>query len=205
MIDLKTFINLFHLLGLTMGLGATIVLDFYLLKQFLGGNINKAAIELTHWLSRFVVAGFVILIASGLGFCLYYYLRAPNLLENPKLQAKFTIILILAVNSFFLHAKVLPVFSACVGRNIFESTSAREKILLISCAAISFTGWWWAFTLGAVRELNFSKPYYVFIAGFLLNVFIALLIAVIAHKKFSSHFERRMSLKQSGFPFTTTT
>lgn len=182
--ELKTVFLLGHLAGLALGLGGVTVLDLYLLRFLRGASVRAADLDLVRFVARLVSFGLVLLWASGLGFIAEYWVTSPHLLMNGKLQAKILIVLLLTANGLLLHAQVLPMFARSLGRGLLEGLTRRHRILALGCAAISVTGWYAAFFLGALRELNFAAPPVVFLATYVLALGLVYSLAVAVAARF---------------------
>ncbi len=176
--ELQSVFLLGHLAGLALGLGGVTVLDLYVLRFLRGAPVRAADLELVRFVARLVSFGLVLLWASGLGFLVNYWVTDPHLLMNGKLQAKILIVLLLTANGLVLHARVLPIFGRSLGRGLLEGLTRGHRNLALGCAAISITGWYAAFLLGALRELNFAAPPEVFLAAYLLALGLVLVLAI---------------------------
>ena len=153
----KTYLLIFHLVGMMIGLGSVTTLDLYLIKIFRSAVVSRYDVELMHHVSRLAGLGLLLLWASGLGFLYLYWIGDPEALANPKLHAKLGIVGVLTLNGAFLHAWVLPKVERAVGRPLFAPPApAGDRFRLGACGAISVASWWTPFILGAVRELNFT-------------------------------------------------
>lgn len=168
--EVKTVLLLVHLAGLVLGLGGVVVLDLYLMRFLRGASVREADGEFVRFVARLVSLGLVLLWASGLGFLAEYWTTDPRLLTNGKVHAKLVIVFTLTVNGMVVHARVLPLFARNLGRGLFDGLTPQERLLTFGCAAVSATGWYAAFVLGAVRELNFVAP-----VGMFLVVYLAML------------------------------
>lgn len=168
--DPKTYFVLLHLLGLVIGLGSVTTLDFYLLKFLRGDTVTRSDAHLVHLVSLLAAAGLAALWLSGIGFMTLAWFNNPALFGSPKVQAKLIVVAILTINGAILHFKVLPQVARAVGRPLFckQGSTRRDRIMMRVCGAVSAASWWTPFFLGAVRELNFAAPIWVFLGGYLV-------------------------------------
>lgn len=164
--EAKTVLVLGHLAGLVLGLGGVVVLDLYLLRFLRGKVVTPEDRDLVHLVSRLVSLGLVLLWASGAGFLAHQSAVSPHLLADPKVHAKLAIVALLTANGVVLHARVLPLFARNLGRGLFAGVPFAGRAATLTCGAVSATGWYAAFALGAVRELNFAASIWVFLGAY---------------------------------------
>jgi hypothetical protein len=150
---LTLFVGL-HLIGLCFGLGGATMLDFWILRWMRWGGLPPEIARTFLFVSKVVSVGTVLLWISGLGFLALYSVESPEKLSNPKLLAKFTIVLVLTVNGLLIHALVLPSVLRDVSRPMFEGVSHLTTIVFLVSGAVSGVSWYAAFALGLMRELN---------------------------------------------------
>jgi hypothetical protein len=155
---LLTFVKIFHLVGLIMGLGGAILLDFTILTRGIIRPVSKFTIHQTELLSRIVSAGLVILWGTGAGLIWLNLADKPEYLTNQKLWAKMAIVMVLTLNGVVIHNRVLPFLKAQVGRRLFDDISIKQLALLTAIGTISFTSWVAPFVLGKASELNYVTP-----------------------------------------------
>jgi len=164
----KTYLVALHLIGLVIGLGSVTALDFYLIRFVKGTRVSPSDADLVHLVSRLAASGLLCLWVSGLGFLILYRLNAPELLGNPKIHAKLIIVGVLTLNGVLLHFKLLPQIRRAVGHTLFGAgTLLGSNAWVRICAPVSVASWWMPFVLGAVRELNFAAPIWVFLAAYI--------------------------------------
>jgi hypothetical protein len=155
---LLTFVKIFHLLGLIMGLGGAILLDFTILTRGILRPVSKYTIHQTELLSRIVSVGLVVLWGTGIGQIWLNLADKPEYLTNQKLWAKIAIVMILTLNGAVIHDRVLPFLKTQVGRRLFDDIDTKHLALLTAIGTISFTSWVAPFILGKASELNYVTP-----------------------------------------------
>lgn len=153
-VRLLTILIGLHLLGLCFGLGGATMLDFWILRWMRWGGLPNEIARTFLFVSKVVSVGLALLWVSGLGFLAVYAIEAPEKLSNPKIVAKVTVVAVLTVNGWLIHALVLPGVLRDVSRPMFDGVSRlRTGVFLIS-GAVSGVSWYAAFALGILRELN---------------------------------------------------
>lgn len=165
--EFKTCLLVVHLFGLILGLGAVTTLDIYFLKFLRGAIVSSHDLAILRLVAVLAALGLLLLWLSGLGFLLTYWMDAPELLDNAKLHAKVAIVGVLTLNGALLHARVMPAITRAEGRPLLaDPTPARDRRWLRVCGAVSVASWWTPFVLGAVRELNFTHPLWIFLVAY---------------------------------------
>ncbi|WP_299730777.1 hypothetical protein [uncultured Endozoicomonas sp.] len=167
--NLKSLITFVHLAGLAIGLGGAWVLDAFIVKH-LHNPISKDKYFTIEFVSKFVLAGLVILWLSGFSFIGYYYLYTPEFLVNQKVWGKLFIVVVLTLNGFLVHRVVLPRVNDSIGRSLADSLSEAEIKKLTVIGVVSFMSWIFPVILGVSKTLNFSVPAIDIIAFYLVVV-----------------------------------
>ncbi len=159
-----------HLVGLCFGLGGATMLDFWILRWMRWGGLPPEIARIFLFVSKVCTVGIVLLWLSGLGFLAVYATESPEKLQNPKLWAKITVVVVLTLNGLVIHSAILPGILRDVGRPMLDGISgARTGIFLVS-GAVSGMSWYTAFALGLMRELNGTVAYGTLIGLWLMGV-----------------------------------
>lgn len=146
-----TFLIISHLVGTVIGVGAATFAEVFLVRALRDGTVDEVEGDHLKVMYTAMRIGLIITFLSGFGFLLYYRLNGlEELLYQPKLWAKMTIILSLVVNAALLHA----------GKMNFQLG-----------AGISFTSWWAAVVIGSWSAMPYS--YTTIIAGYIGIVLVA--------------------------------
>ena len=133
MIDMKlhTFLVLLHIVSTALGVGGATVCDYLFLKTIHQNTIQRSEYVFLKLITNIVMVGLGILLVSGAGFLVLYISEKPEALMNPKIWAKVTIVAILTVNGWVMHAKILPLFKERIGKKLLnENVLSRTKLLL---------------------------------------------------------------------------
>lgn len=150
----KSFIVAAHQASLVIGLGAALFLDIYLAQFLKHRVITQHTLDLVRFGSQLVTWGLAAIWATGGAILLYYYLWAPELLQNPKIWAKLIIVLGLTINGLFIHRYAFNGLRNCLGRRVLDQGLLKVALTFLPLAAISVVSWGFAFLLGAFKELN---------------------------------------------------
>lgn len=95
----------FHLLGMILGVGGTLILDiliFHFLRNF---RINASEAVIMHLISQIIIIGLVLLFVTGAAIYLTD-MEAYN--SNPRFLMKMTAVLVLSINGVFLNFYMMP-------------------------------------------------------------------------------------------------
>lgn len=170
---LLTFIKIFHLMGLIMGLGGAILLDFTILTRGIIRPVSRYTVHQTEVLSRIVSLGLAALWATGIALIWLNLADKPEYLTNQKLWAKIAIVIVLTINGIVIHNRVIPMLKQKIGQRLFDGVEINQIAVLTGIGAISFTSWVTPFILGKASELNYVTP-----MSTILLCFIAAVITV---------------------------
>jgi hypothetical protein len=183
---LRTLLRLLHFAGLVLGLGGAVFIDV-ILSRATRGPLTEEQFTLVVLTSRFVTAGLCLLWLSGIGFLGLYALASPELLHNPKIYAKMTIVGVLTANGWAIHKLVLPSLAKHIGRPLLAGLTGQTRRLYAATAALSGVSWTLPVVLGAAPQLNFHTPYLAIIAAHAALVGLAFGLASLWLRSAGSH------------------
>ncbi len=177
-----TLLTIGHILGVAFGVGGAAVSDAFFFRFLKKGTINLEALETIKLVSKIVIAGLSILIATGIGFIAVYYFvyDSTTLFSSPWFQAKMTIVAFLTANGIIFHKKVLPLFFRNVGKSINDQVITSKIWLLAITGAFSVTSWYSALILGITKNaiklsyLSFMGIYLFIVLGGIFTGFVVL-------------------------------
>lgn len=159
-----TIIKIAHLLGLIMGLGGALLLDFSLVTRAIIRPISAYTLHHAEVMSRIVTAGLAILWLTGFGLIFVNLADKPDYLNNPKLWAKIIIVLILTINGWYIHNSILPFVKSRLGYRLLFKIRRATVARFCFVASISFMSWTIPFILGKASELNFVTPMWLILS-----------------------------------------
>ena len=167
-----------HLLGLSLGFGVAMALDFILLKNIVRNETFKAShYRMIYQFSIFVTFGLAVLWISGFGFLWQYFQHSPEKLCNPKIWAKLIFVILLTCNGILIHYYLIPKLKTCIGRKLLDHMQDKQLRLISTSGAVSIVGWTIPFICGTVSELNYVYPFTGLIFAFLMVLFTAIIAA----------------------------
>ncbi len=155
---LLTLIKIAHLMGLVMGLGGALLLDFTILTRGIIKPVSHYTIHQLHLLSRAVSLGLIVLWVTGIALIWLNWQIKPDYIENPKLWAKIIIVMILTLNGILIHAAVMPHLEKRLGHRLFDGKPNSQIMMFTFVASLSAVSWFTPFVLGKASELNFVVP-----------------------------------------------
>lgn len=151
----KTIIKVFHLAGLALGLGGAVLLDMLAIRFLIKQKISAEFYEIFKHSSQVVFWGLCLLWLSGIAYLAYYYLADYHSLFNQKVWAKLFIVVILSVNGWWIHRRILPLMQGSINGYLFKTLSVNQRRVLLCSSVISILSWGIPLLLGACKELNF--------------------------------------------------
>ena len=158
-LDLRTSLQIIHVVGVAFGVGGATACDFLFLRAIQRNAINFSEYLLIHAITRLVTVGLILTILSGIGFLINYQINDPKLLANEKVWAKVTIVAVLTLNGALLHAYILPIMRSRVGTALINKEMFGTRHIFILAGVISGISWYAAVVLGLWRQLNFKVSY----------------------------------------------
>ncbi len=149
-----------HLLGLSLSFMNALSLDTRIARQLLfGTEIHVARAKGAGLLA--LRSGFFLLLASGIGLLLLYWVKTPELLSNPKIWAKTTIVLIAGLNGCLIERYLLM-------NKAGECAPGRMPIFFL--LSVSWASWFSAFALGVWKSINYVASFQLLMGGYALFV-----------------------------------
>lgn len=172
--DLHNFLIILHIIGTAFGAGGATVSDALFFRSVRDHAFQEEELIFLKTVSKIVWLGLIVLIASGIGFLVlgYYGGYLDQLLNSSKLQAKLTVVAIIAMNGFVFHKRIFPIFRKFQNTDLTSDAFRRHGRLIFSAGAISIVSWYTALILGAWRGLEASY-------GTIIGVYLAILLPAI--------------------------
>ena len=143
-----------HLIACCIALGTVFMSDLQLVRGLLrseGGTVEPDHLAgLHHTLVRALAALWI----TGVAIVAMDIWKADTgVLFNPKLQAKFAVVLLLTLNGLALERVVLPAMKKA--GSIMRLTFSN-RLLAVFVGAVSGVSWFYAAALGVGRPLNWK-------------------------------------------------
>jgi hypothetical protein len=166
-----TIALIFHLIGLVFGIGGATVTDLIFVTGVRKRHVGHTLQVVMEAASRVVLAGYAILVASGV------VLITTGTHPTPRFWAKMIIVAVIGINGAVAHLVTFPKLSRMMHTNSTAVTIGFLHQLSIT-AAISATSWYAALVVGAWKTtwVPFAAWVAVYAACTLMIVLIALLL-----------------------------
>ncbi len=189
-------VSILHIMGVAIGVGTATATDPLFLSSIRNRKLSSDQVVLLHNLSRVLMGGLILVIASGIAHLFIH----PAILHNSGFLAKMTVVFIIAVNGMVFHVRVLPHLEAHVDERMDEETLCEELVVMATSGAISGVSWYSALILGFL--IPFALPYGLLINAYLLLVVGAVTSAylVLSHIIFTPQPEPEEVLAEERFP-----
>lgn len=172
--DLHLVALVFHLIAMVLGLGGATATDALFVAAVRARKVGKTLTFVMDTLSKLVVAGFLLLVVSGVGLIL------TGTDPTPRFWAKMLVVAIIGVNGYLAHKKVFPKL-ACLMSKGRKDISLSFLHLISATAAISATSWYAALIIGTLKIATI--PFAVWVGGYLGMLALAVLGAVLMTPK----------------------
>jgi hypothetical protein len=181
--ELKSILLVAHVLAVTCGVGGALMLDIYLVRHLRGAMIEERDAAFARYVAIFVKIGLVGLWASGIAILAIAPDGPASVIENPKVQAKLVIVVVLTLNALIIETVALPLVERNVGRYLFDGVGEAERTLLLASGAVSSASWTVPLVLGLARELNHVVP-----AATILGIYAGLVCLGIATAQIAGRY-----------------
>lgn len=156
--ELKTIVLVLHVLAVTLGVGGAVMLDIYLLRHLRGARIDEKDAAFAGFVAIFVKLGLLGVWSSGVVLLAVAQDGPASVIENPKVQAKLVVVVVLTLDALFIETVALPLIQHNVGHHIFTGKTEIDKTFLLASGVVSSVSWITPMILGLARELNHTVP-----------------------------------------------
>jgi hypothetical protein len=174
-----------HILGVVLGLGATLVVDIMFI-HFLGNlRISKKESIVMHLLSQMIMLGLILLILSGIAL---FLTDVEGYLNSPRFLMKMTVVLVAILNGGALNLYITPKMEKISMRKGEERRNEGFKSIAFALGGISIVSWLSAYFLAMIKDLSafsYLTMFSVYV-GLLLITFIG---SQIARKQYQKEAE----------------
>jgi hypothetical protein len=158
-----------HHIGLSMGLGGTLVIDIMFSHFMRKYSISKRESVIMHLVSQMIIFGLFLLLLSGAALAL---IDLDAFLNNPRFIMKMIAVFVVMLNGAALNLYLTPQMKKISLKE--EDRSRYEKLTKFSFAlgAISIVSWLSAFLLAMLKDL-FDLPLPTLLIGYVVLLVIA--------------------------------
>ena len=142
-----------HLLAASMALGAIVATDLRLLSKLSQDKVRIAPPN--QFVVRIVMVALLLLYVTGGAIVWHGLGERADYLDNPKLQAKIGLVVLLTLNAFLLHYVTFPRLAR--GRRVARWHLSDWIVVAVPVAISNFL-WMFVAFLGIARPWNYSTP-----------------------------------------------
>lgn len=185
---MKTLIVFAHLLAVCVAVGTLLIQDLALAKSR-GKPLPASAIKELIKAADIMFIALIALWVSGLTLVLLGYLENPQqYLQNEKLWAKISVVLVLTLNGIALHYFSFPRITSPSG--IINASGFEQKLVALT-GAVSSVSWLFACYLGIARHWNYTADY-----SYVMSIYVGLLTYALIAAGELVRYMRREKLPQ---------
>ena len=145
----KLIILFAHLLGTSLALGAIVATDIRLLGKLANARVRIAPPN--PFVMRLISLALVLLYLTGACLLWLGWQADPEYLNNPKLQGKLLLVLLLSLNALVLHRVTFP---GLVNARRVARWKLRDFLRVAVPVALSNALWMYCAFLGIARPWN---------------------------------------------------
>lgn len=189
--DVVVYTLTFHLLGLVLGLGGTLILDILIFHFLWNFKIHKAEAVIMHLISQLVIIGLILLLVTGAAI---YLTDQQQYIYSGRFLMKMTAVLVLTVNGIVLNFYVMPKIEKLSLLKEEQKKRQPLKRTAFAIGAVSMISWLAAFLFAMVKDLE------TFSYVTLCIPYVAILIAGVAMSQF---FKTKMEKEEASDSLTT--
>ena len=171
---LKLLLLFAHLLGTSLALGAIVATDIRLLGKLADKRVRIAPPN--PYVMRLITIALGVLFATGGALIALGLADDPQYLNNPKLQAKLLLVVLLSVNALVLHHITFP--GLAHGRRVAR-WKLRDFLRVAVPVSVSNCLWMYCAFLGIARPWNRTVSF-GFVIGTAAWLFALTLIGIVA-------------------------
>ncbi len=141
----------FHLLGMVLGLGGTLILDiliFHFLRNF---RVSSAEAVIMHLISQIIILGLALLFVTGVAL---YLTDMETYNSDSRFLMKMTAVLVLSINGIFLNFYMMPeIQKFSMVKDQIEEDQTFKRIGF-AVGGVSMVSWLAAFAFAMVKDLS---------------------------------------------------
>lgn len=143
-----------HLIACCVAIGMVLTSDIAMVRQLFDTDLAQHDQSHLSHIQRTVSLALIGLWLTGIMIIsLDLSLKGWSYLENPKLQAKVLIVILLTFNGVILHKAVLPAMQKA---GSLLKLQLNQRLMVLFSGVISGVSWFYAALLGIGRPLNWK-------------------------------------------------
>lgn len=159
-----------HLVGLVFGVGGATLTDLVFVNAVRKKFVSKTVIRVMDHMSQAVIAGFFLLVASGVG------LLFTGTDTSPRFWAKMIVVAVVGLNGYLAHRWTFPKLAEKIHAGKRHVSLSFLQLLSIN-AAVSGTSWYTALFIGTWKMAWI--PFAVWVGGYVVLLGLVVLIALL--------------------------
>lgn len=167
--DIYIYLVMFHMLGVTLGLGGAIMADVMFFKFLKDGKISRFENDVLHTISKVIWVAIVVLVITG---AVLFVSKMDLLSTSAKFLTKMVVVGVIVVNGIAMNIFVSPNFEKIIfgGRQAMKQSRHYQRLrrLAFALGAVSILSWGTAFVLGVLRRIPFTMSQALLVYGVLL-------------------------------------
>lgn len=201
---LYTALTTLHVIGAAIGLGGATMSDLLFFRAIKDRLISTDQFHLLQSAATCVSGGLVLVVVTGLPLLL----MNPEMLAQPRVQAKLTAVLVLIVNGFILHFALLRFLERHVDRHLEPEDLERRHWLFAGSGATSIVSWYTPLVLATVGYYYVRLPYIELLGLYIAAILAGTLVAYLIFAKKVIYAEVRVddvvtrNIPGTGFPWS---
>lgn len=172
-----------HLLSLAVALGSMLIAEHLISERVIFARKKPFSVDVYEtvlFVSRAVSVALLLLWLSGVGFVVLGYFDDPGYIENQKIWAKVSIVLLMSLNGIYIHRTLLPrLMEVSQGGSLIRD--AAESATFRLSFAVSIAGWLLAAFYGTAKFLNQGYQYSELFGLYLVIVVLLFALSYLVH------------------------
>lgn len=180
-------IKIFHIFGVTLGLGGATISDIFFFKFLKDFRISKEEAGVLRVFSQIIWFALAVIVLSGLGL---YLSHMEELNQSPKFLVKMLIVGVVIINGALLNLLISPKLIKISFAEKYDRQAGglrRLRRLAFALGAVSFISWYFAFVLGMLHSL--SVNFWPLLSVYLLFLTAALIISQLTERVLAKRTE----------------
>ncbi len=166
-----------HIIGVTMGVGATNVADYFHIKGMFDHKLEKKLMHTHERITEMIYIGLFVLLLTGSAML---YLR-PGLLSSSLFQLKLALVAIVFLNGQILVNKVSPRIRKDIKKGHPVEDDKSIDIISSTFGTISIVTWYSILILSLTKGLGYTVSQFVLV--YVSVLILAFIGAYIFHRK----------------------
>jgi uncharacterized membrane protein len=192
---MKTVLTYIHLLSLASAFGSALVAEHLIFSR--SREFSRESYDTLIFAARTVTVSLLLLWLTGIGLVIVGYLGDPHYIENQKIWAKVSIVVLMSINGVYIHSRLLPRFAELAHGGRFIRTTA-ESARMRFAFAVSLAGWLIAAFYGAAKFLSHGYTFGELYGVYLMAVLMIFAFSYLVPDQWVNHIHDHDSVAGAG-------